>query len=149
MIYLLLVSVPVRVIRPSFNPFLDDFLKHGGGMICFYSLKNPGYPEYIFQAESGVLCLDIHPELHSLICVGFNDGSVGVYKLNQEKEGPLYLSTAYSNKNTDPVWQVKWLRSDEQPSLVFYSISSDGRVSSWSILKVIWLFSQNERIQSI
>ncbi|KAM7539800.1 hypothetical protein Aperf_G00000026405 [Anoplocephala perfoliata] len=112
-----------------------DFLKHGNGMICFYSLKNPGYPEYIFWAESAVLCLDIHPELHSLICVGFNDGSVGVYKLNQEKEGPLYLSTAYSSKNTDPIWQVKWLRSDDQPNLLFYSISADGRVSSWSILK--------------
>lgn len=119
-----------------FFTFLDDFLKQGGGMICFYSLKNPGYPEYTFRTESGVLCLDIHPEYHSLICVGFYDGSVGVYKLNQEKVGPLYISTAYSNKNTDPVWQVRWLPYDEQPNLVFYSISSDGRVSSWSILKV-------------
>nr|CDS15687.1 Dynein intermediate chain [Echinococcus granulosus] len=112
-----------------------DFLKQGGGMICFYSIKNPGYPEYTFRTESGVLCLDIHPEYHSLICVGFYDGSVGVYKLNQEKVGPLYISTAYSNKNTDPVWQVRWLPHDEQPNRVFYSISSDGRVSSWSILK--------------
>ncbi|VDK34692.1 unnamed protein product [Taenia asiatica] len=112
-----------------------DFLKQGGGMICFYSLKNPGYPEYTFRTDSGVLCLDIHPEYHSLICVGFYDGSVGVYKLNQEKVGPLYISTAYSNKNTDPVWQVRWLPCDEQPNLIFYSISSDGRVSSWSILK--------------
>lgn len=105
-------------------------------MICFYSLKNPGYPEYIFETESGVLCLDIHPDYPYLVCVGFYDGSVGVYKLNQEKVGPLYLSTANTNKHTDPVWQVRWLSVDGQPNLIFFSISADGRVSSWNVLKV-------------
>ncbi len=115
---------------------LDDFLKQVPGMICFYSLKNPGYPEYIFETESGVLCLDIHPEFPYLICVGFYDGSVGVYKLNQDKVGPLYLSTANTNKHTDPVWQVRWLAQGGQSNLIFFSISADGRVSSWNILKV-------------
>ncbi|VDO13688.1 unnamed protein product [Rodentolepis nana] len=113
----------------------EDLVKHGGGLICFYSLKNPSYPEYIFRTESEVLCLDIHPEYPFLICVGFYDGAVGVYKLNQQKLGPLYLSTVNSNKNTDPVWQVKWLQSVDQPNLEFYSISSDGRISSWNIVK--------------
>uniref|UniRef100_A0A5K3F3G5 WD_REPEATS_REGION domain-containing protein n=1 Tax=Mesocestoides corti TaxID=53468 RepID=A0A5K3F3G5_MESCO len=112
-----------------------EFLKQVNGMICFYSLKNPGYPEYIFHTESGVLCLDVHPEYPCLTCVGFYDGSVGVFKLNQEKVGPLYLSTAYANKHTDPVWQVRWLCNSEQPNLTFFSIGSDGRVSCWSILK--------------
>ncbi|VDL37435.1 unnamed protein product [Hymenolepis diminuta] len=116
---------------------LDDLLKQGGGLICFYSLKNPGHPEYIFRTESGVLCLDIHPEYPFLLCVGFYDGAVGVYKVNQEKLGPLYLSTVNSNKNTDPVWQVRWLYSNDQPNLEFYSISSDGRISSWNILKAL------------
>lgn len=39
-----------------------DFSKQGKGMILFYSLKNPSFPEYTYSTESGVMCLDIHPE---------------------------------------------------------------------------------------
>ena len=30
---------------------LDDFLKQSNGMICFYSLKNPSFPEYVLPAS--------------------------------------------------------------------------------------------------
>ena len=75
-------------------------------MVLFYSMKNPSFPEYIFETKSGVLCLDIHPDHPYLGAAGFYDGSVGVYNVNENKSAPQYLSTAKSGKHTDPVWQV-------------------------------------------
>ena len=43
-----------------------------------------------------------------------------------------------SGKHTDPVWQVRWQKDDLDNNLNFFSISSDGRVVSWTLIKVIW-----------
>ncbi|CAH8605395.1 unnamed protein product [Dicrocoelium dendriticum] len=112
-----------------------DFLKQSNGLICFYTLKNPEYPEYIFETESGVLSLDLHPDLPHMLCVGFYDGAVGVYNINQRKSGPLYLSTAKTGKHTDPVWEVRWQPKDLDANLNFFSVSADGRVTSWTLVK--------------
>ncbi|KAF7252937.1 hypothetical protein EG68_08671 [Paragonimus skrjabini miyazakii] len=112
-----------------------DFLKQLNGLICFYTLKNPEYPEYIFETESGVLSLDLHPSLPHMLCVGFYDGAVGVYNINQRKIGPLYLSTAKTGKHTDPVWEVRWQPNDLDANLNFFSVSADGRVTSWTLVK--------------
>ncbi|KAF8566031.1 hypothetical protein P879_08949, partial [Paragonimus westermani] len=112
-----------------------DFLRQLNGLICFYTLKNPEYPEYIFETESGVLSLDLHPSLPHMLCVGFYDGAVGVYNINQRKTGPLYLSTAKTGKHTDPVWEVRWQPNDLDANLNFFSVSADGRVTSWTLVK--------------
>ncbi|CAH8842099.1 unnamed protein product [Trichobilharzia szidati] len=112
-----------------------DFLKQSTGLICSYTLKNPSYPEYHFETESGVLSLDIHPSLPHMLCVGFYDGAVGVYSIIQRKSGPLYQSTAKTGKHTDPVWEVRWQPNDLEANLNFFSISADGRVTSWTLIK--------------
>ena len=48
----------------------------------------------------------------------------------------LFLEIA--GKHTDPVWQVRWQKDDLDNNLNFFSISSDGRVVSWTLIKVIW-----------
>ncbi len=88
---------------------LDDFNKQSNGMILFYTMKNPSYPENVFETKSGVLCLDIHPDHPYLVAAGFYDGSVGVFNV-KENNNPLYLSTAKTGKHTDPVWQVRTIK---------------------------------------
>ncbi|CAH8519593.1 unnamed protein product [Schistosoma curassoni] len=112
-----------------------DFLKQSNGLICAYTLKNPSYPEYYLETESGVLSLDLHPSLPYMLCVGFYDGAVGVYSILQHKNGPLYLSTARTGKHTDPVWEVRWQPNDSDANLNFFSVSADGRVTSWTLIK--------------
>ncbi|CAH1797516.1 unnamed protein product [Owenia fusiformis] len=112
-----------------------DFMKQTRGMILFYSLKNPSYPEKIYSTESGVMSLDIHPEHPYLLAVGFYDGSVGVYNVTESRTTPMYLSTAKNGKHTDPVWQVRWQKDDLDNNLNFFSVSSDGRVVSWTLVK--------------
>ncbi len=72
----------------------DDFTKQTSGMLLFHSLKNPSFPDYIFETKSGILCLDVHPEHPHLVCVGFYDGSVGVFSVVESVKRPVYQSTA-------------------------------------------------------
>ena len=114
---------------------LDDFLKQAKGLILLYSLKNPSYPEFVYNTDSGVMSLDIHADYPNLIAAGFYDGSVAVYNTAETTQTPKYTSNAKSGKHTDPVWQVKWQKDDLDGNMNFFSVSSDGRVVSWTLCK--------------
>ncbi|KAM4710524.1 LOW QUALITY PROTEIN: dynein axonemal intermediate chain 1 [Discoglossus pictus] len=113
----------------------NDFMKQNRGMLLMYSLKNPSFPEYMFNTESGIMCLDIHKEHPYLVVVGFYNGNVAIYNLKAETSQPKIISSAKSGKHTDPVWQVKWQKDDMDKNMNFFSVSSDGRVVSWTIVK--------------
>ena len=112
-----------------------NFLKQGSGLICCYSLKNTTHPEFTFTTEYSVMCLDWHPQHPALIATGLYDGSVLVYDVRSRHTKPIYQSTIRTNKHTDPVWQVKWQVEDSTKNLSFISISSDGRVTCWVLMK--------------
>ncbi|XP_075438618.1 dynein axonemal intermediate chain 1 isoform X2 [Ascaphus truei] len=112
-----------------------DFMKQSRGMLLLYSMKNPSFAEYIFYTESGIMCLDIHKDHPYLVAVGFYDGNVAIYNLKATTTQPHYKSSAKSGKHTDPVWQVKWQKDDMDKNLNFFSVSSDGRVVSWTLVK--------------
>ncbi|KAI9017369.1 WD40-repeat-containing domain protein [Gaertneriomyces semiglobifer] len=111
-----------------------DFSKQGPGMIAGFTLKNPSYPEFLYTTDAGVMCLDIHPQHPSMLAVGFYDGSVAVYSLQEKTDGPIFKSSI-QGKHADPVWQVCWQKDDLDGNANFFSISSDGRVTQWTLLK--------------
>uniref|UniRef100_A0A8C5CQI0 Dynein axonemal intermediate chain 1 n=1 Tax=Gadus morhua TaxID=8049 RepID=A0A8C5CQI0_GADMO len=116
-----------------------DFSKQGHGMLLLYTLKNSTCPEFVYPTSSGIMCLHIHDRLSHLVAVGFYDGCVAVFDLKAEEGGaaqPAFKSTAKAGKHTDPVWQVRWQNDDMDNNHNFYSISSDGRVVSWTLIKV-------------
>ncbi|XP_033483161.2 dynein, axonemal, intermediate chain 1, paralog 2 [Epinephelus lanceolatus] len=123
-----------------------DFSKQGRGMLVYYSLKNSAFPEYIYPTDSGVMCLDIHEQHSYLVAVGFYDGCVAVYNLKEEGLEPVYKSTAKTGKHTDPVWQVRWQKDDMDNNHNFYSVSSDGRVVSWTLVKNELVFTDIIRL---
>eukprot|EP00947_MAST-08B_sp_MAST-8B-sp1_P005113 g5113.t1 len=112
-----------------------DFMRQGSGMICCFSLKNTSHPEYTFSTESGVMCVDFHPQHHALLAVGCYDGTVMVYDVRNKVNKPIYVSSIKTGKHTDPVWQVVWQEEDIAKELNFFSISSDGRVANWIMSK--------------
>ncbi|XP_054842127.1 dynein axonemal intermediate chain 1 [Eublepharis macularius] len=113
-----------------------DFVKQSRGMLLLYTLKNPSFPEYIFNSESGIMCADVHVDHPYLIVVGFYDGNVAIYNLKKPASSqPGYKSSAKHGKHTDPVWQVKWQKDDMDNNLNFFSVSSDGRIVSWTLVK--------------
>lgn len=112
-----------------------SFMKKTTGLICCYSLKNTRYPEFFFTTQQGVMCLDWHPQHPALLAVGLYDGTVMVFDVRAKHKKPIYQSTVRTNKHTDPVWQVKWQDEDLMKNLSFFSISSDGRVTNWVLMK--------------
>ncbi|XP_034439516.1 dynein intermediate chain 2, ciliary-like [Hippoglossus hippoglossus] len=126
-----------------------DFRNQGFGMVVFYSFKNSSFPEYIYPTKSGVLCLDIHKQHSNLVAVGFYDGCVAVYNLNNEGVEPVLKSTAKTGKHTDPVWQVRWQNNDMDNNHNFYSVSSDGRIVSWTLVKNELLYTDIIRLSLI
>ena len=81
-------------------------MKQGPGLVCCFSLKNPGHPEYSFSTETGVMCLDFHPQHASLLAVGCYDGAVMIFDVRNRLNRPIFQSTVKTGKHTDPVWQV-------------------------------------------
>jgi len=111
-----------------------DFLKQGPGLICCYSLKNSRFPEFTYPTDSGVCCLDWHAKEPAMLAVGLYDGTVLVHDVRHRSKRPLYASTVQTNKHTDPVWEVRWTNTADE-RLNFWSISSDGRVANWRLMK--------------
>ena len=70
-----------------------EFMKQGTGMLCLYSLKNPSYPEFTCVTDTGVMCVDWHPQHSSVLCVGLYDGTVCVYDVRSKKQAPIFHST--------------------------------------------------------
>uniref|UniRef100_A0AAY4AF73 Dynein axonemal intermediate chain 1 n=2 Tax=Denticeps clupeoides TaxID=299321 RepID=A0AAY4AF73_9TELE len=112
-----------------------DFTKQGSGMLLLYTVKNCTFPQYIFSTDSSVMCLDIHTKMSYLVAVGFYDGCVAVYNLKLKTMLPTHKSSVLSGKHTDPVWQVRWQKDDMDNHHNFFSVSSDGRVVSWTLIK--------------
>jgi dynein intermediate chain 1 len=82
------------------------------------------------------MCLDFHPRFPALLAVGCYDGTVMVFDIRiKGSNKPIYQSTVRTTKHTDPVWQVRWSTDDITKNLSFYSISSDGRVTTWNLMK--------------
>eukprot|EP00920_Eleutheroschizon_duboscqi_P008579 GHVT01019808.1.p1 GENE.GHVT01019808.1~~GHVT01019808.1.p1 ORF type:complete len:533 (+),score=42.27 GHVT01019808.1:634-2232(+) len=112
-----------------------EFLNQGGGTIRCYTLKNTKHPEYTFVTDSGITCLDWHQLYPALLAVGLYDGSVRVFDLRSRSQNPIYTSTIESRQHTDPVWEVRWSIDGSHGTPKFFSVSADGRVSSWSFMK--------------
>eukprot|EP00053_Salpingoeca_punica_P012141 m.108493 g.108493 ORF g.108493 m.108493 type:complete len:686 (-) comp15870_c0_seq2:269-2326(-) len=114
-----------------------DYNKQSGGGIAVFSLKNPSAPEFAFVTTSGVMCIDFCPDTPSLLAAGMYDGSIAVYQLlyDDSNSKPIYQSTVKSGKHNDPVWQIKWLKTAEGEAKMFTTVSSDGVVCSWMLVK--------------
>ena len=86
---------------------LVDFTKQvSEGYLCLFTLKNPSFPEYINSADSGIMCLEFHPNHAYLVVVGLYDGTVSVYNVQLATKDRQFTSNSVSNKHGGIVWQV-------------------------------------------
>ncbi|EEY54122.1 Axonemal Inner Arm I1 Intermediate Chain Dynein [Phytophthora infestans T30-4] len=127
------------------------------GLVLFWSLTNPEYPERIYQLPVGVTSIDFSTAHPYLLAVGFADGVVSIYDTRKDDSVscssasgsallgvtptptarhapvPIASSSGQSGKHLDAVWQVKWVAHGGSESVV--SVSADGRVVEWSLKK--------------
>lgn len=119
-----------------------NFAKQSHGALVLWSCKNHNHPEYHYLTESGVMSIDIHPDHENYICVGLYNGDVAVFNLKGNKSGPEFVSNSASGgKHNDPVWQVKWQPDNLDGLMNFCSISGDGNISNWVLVKSELMFT--------
>ena len=69
--------------------------------------------------------------------VGFYNGNVAIYDVRNPRDlEPMVKSSFATGKHADPVWKVQWVDHAAEHGEGLVSISTDGRVSQWSIKKV-------------
>ncbi|XP_013413827.1 WD repeat-containing protein 78-like [Lingula anatina] len=115
-----------------------EFTNQKGGMVCCWSLKNPEFPERIYTTEQGVTSLDFSNTHPNLLAVGMYDGTVAIYNVRSQNNEPVLDSFESNGKHIAPVWQLRWIekeRGSEERAEVLISVSTDGRVTQWSIRK--------------
>ncbi|XP_063442317.1 dynein axonemal intermediate chain 4-like isoform X1 [Mytilus trossulus] len=116
-----------------------EFSDQKSGLVCCWSLKNPEYPERIYTCKEGVTTVDFSKMHPSLLAVGMYDGGVAIYNVKSTEDEAMIDSLQSPGKHTAPVWQIQWIDkergSGEEVSEKLISISTDGRVTQWSIRK--------------
>lgn len=143
----------------------DSSIIENDGLVLFWSLKNPEYPERIYNLPVGVTSVDFSRMHPYLLAVGFVNGVVAIYDTRRDdactaqEEGtepqaavdgrpatasnacirhvpaPVATSEISNGKHLDAVWQVKWINKGSDRAENVVSISSDGRVTEWSMKK--------------
>lgn len=105
------------------------------GMVAFWSLKNPQYPVWWFETQSSVTALDFSMYNPNMLAVGLYDGTLAIYDIKARQGTPAMESDVHSGKHADPVWKVRWIDRGPERDEPLVSISTDGRVTQWSIAK--------------
>lgn len=116
------------------------FKEQKRGMACCWSIKNPMWPERIYQSSYGVTSVDFSIGSPNLLAVGYHNGTIAVYNVQSRSNTPVLDSSESPQKHLGPVWQLQWIEQDrgttgDDKREILVSISADGRVSKWVIRK--------------
>jgi WD40 repeat protein len=108
------------------------------GLVLFWSLRNPDYPEKILRTAHSVTSLDFSKQRPMILAVGLSNGDVNVYDVKREGVHwgvPVESSAGMPGSHLDPVWQLKWIMKGIERTETLVSISTDGRVLEWNLKK--------------
>jgi len=112
-----------------------DYSSKKEGLLLFWTLKSPKFPEKIIRAPSGILSCHFSKRNPNLIATGCQDGVVAIYDLRTKSDRPVAESSQMLEKHIDSVWEVKWHEQGSEKGENLISVSSDGRIVEWSITK--------------
>uniref|UniRef100_A0A8C4PK86 Dynein axonemal intermediate chain 4 n=1 Tax=Equus asinus TaxID=9793 RepID=A0A8C4PK86_EQUAS len=122
------------------------FKEQKRGLACCWSIKNPTWPERIYQSPYGVTAVDFSIGSPNLLAVGYHNGTIAIYNVQSNSNVPVLDSSAFPlfsespQKHLGPVWQLQWIEQDrgttgDDKREILVSISADGRISKWVIRK--------------
>ena len=108
-----------------------------GGIVLFWSLRNPEFPEKVLKTHFPVTTLDFSKIAPMTLAVGLSNGDVNVYDMKRQEnwETPIESSNGMHGCHTDPVWYLKWITNTAERTETLVSISSDGKVLEWNLKK--------------
>lgn len=108
-----------------------------GGIVLFWSLRNPEFPEKVLKTPFPVTTLDFSKIAPMTLAVGLSNGDVNIYDMKRQEhwETPVETSNGMHGCHTDPVWYLKWITNATERTETLVSISSDGKVLEWNLKK--------------
>ncbi|XP_032074016.1 WD repeat-containing protein 78 isoform X1 [Thamnophis elegans] len=134
----------------AWNKFNPDLLAVGygqfrfqeqkKGLACCWSLKNPMWPERIYNCVHGVTALDFSTANPNLLAVGLFNGTIEIYNVQSRNQISVLDNSESHDKHLGPVWQLRWVEQDrgtsgEDKGEILVSISADGRITKWFVRK--------------
>lgn len=106
------------------------------GIVLFWSLRNPDYPEKILTTGAYVTCLEFSKQHPMLLAVGLVNGDVNIYDVKREGWAtPIESSVGMAGGHLYPVWQVQWVTRGVERLETLVTISTDGKVLEWNLKK--------------
>lgn len=70
-----------------------------------------------------------------MIVAGLYDGNVLVFNLQTKSLKPVFQSNNTTGQHNEAVWNVYWQKDNLDDLMNFASVSSDGKVKQWTLLK--------------
>ena len=121
------------MIAVSYGEFdIDCPAQPKNGILAFWTLKNPTFPEKYITHEYSITCCQFSKKDPYLIAVGDCIGNILVYNIRSEDyTTPVNESTDLDGKHTDIIWEIRWVDKDPKPEALV-SVSGDGRIIEWS-----------------
>lgn len=114
-----------------------DFNSNQDGILAFWTLKNPSFPERIIKYPSRITSCQFSKNNPNLIAGGTHNGIVAIWDIRKPGNQPILANNDQNSKgkHSDCVWEVQWVGKGQKGGESLVSISSDGRVVEWSMKK--------------
>ena len=105
---------------------MDEIGEKKEGILAFWTLKNPNFPEKIIKNSHSFTCCQFSKQRHNLIATGDSNGNIQIWDVTRPAGQELVVSSKdIEEKHTDIVWEIRWVdRAEKGETLV--SISGDG-----------------------
>jgi len=104
------------------------------GYLCFWTLKNPNYPEKVIKTDHSITCCQFSKKDPHIIAVGDSHGNIAIYNVRGTDTKPVAESKDLDGKHTDIIWELQWVEKKDKGEFLI-SISGDGRIIEWSMKK--------------
>ena len=76
------------------------------GILAFWTLKNPSFPEKIIYHEYSITCCQFSKKNPHLIAIGDSQGNIAIFNVRSDDVKPIADSKDIEGKHTDIVWEI-------------------------------------------
>ena len=85
---------------------VTDERQLNNGLLCFWTLKNPNFPEKIIRTEHSITCCQFSKKQPHLIAVGDSHGNISIFNVADDSTEPIVQSRDLDGRHTEIIWEL-------------------------------------------